>query len=618
MTTSPQVRHGWRSQALVVGIVAVVVTTVYWPVLAAQALSFDDASYLGDNPLVRNPSWSSAGRFLTEVLQPSTVAGYYHPLAMISLMLDAASGADTDNLSPVRRTSLALHVGNAALLALLVYQLFHRPWAAALVGVLFGVHPVTVESVAWLAERKTVLATAFGLLALLGYVSFARTGRRWQFGGALMCFLLALLSKPTTAPLPILLLLLDVWPLRRLSRRAVWEKAPFLLLAGASAVVTIMSQARTASADLPHHDLLARLLLLPCYANVFGLRAWLWPAGLTFYYPLPDTLRLSSPSLLVGLGGTLMLLVVLAVSLRWTRAAAVGWGLFFTTLLPSSGVVGFTDTLVALRHAYLPGVGLLLLAAAGCARAEASRRWRWGLAVGGLLLAALASRETRQLLGPWQTTESLYSHMLRLAPDAPVLHNNLGRALIDQLRYAEAADHLSRAVALGWPHAHMSHFNYGAALEGLGRVADARAQFALASARLEAVLRDKPGTPELTHALAQALARQGRPADAQPYLERAVAACPQSADLWMDLGNVLALRGERRRATECYQKALQRKPGFFAAYVNLGATYQELGDATQAAAAYRAALAIRPDAEVVRAQLMELERAARPRSEPRP
>ncbi len=597
--------------ALLVGV-AGAVTAVYWPVLTARALSFDDAAYLADNPLVRNPSWESAGRFMGEVLQPSTVAGYYHPLAMISLMFDAALGADVDNLLPVRRTSLALHVLNALLVAVLVQQLFGRPWAAALVGLLFGVHPVTVESVAWLAERKTVLATAFCLATLVPYVSFARTGRRWTYVASLAGFLLALLSKPTTVPLSILLLLLDIWPLRRLSRRAVWEKVPFLLLAAVSAVITIISQARTATAALPHQDWLTRLLLLPSYGNAFYLRSWLWPAGLTFYYPLPDPLRATQPGLLVGLGGTLALLTLLAVSLRWTRAAAVGWALFFVALLPSSGVVGFTDTLVALRHAYLPGVGLVLLTAAWVIHAARNPRWRGGLVIGGLVLATLAGRETRHLLAPWQTTETLYRSMLRHAPDAPVLHNNLGRTLIDQMRYAEAAEHLARAAACGGPHADLAHFNYGSALEGLGRIEEARAQFALASARLESVLRDKPGTPEMIHTLAQVLARQGRPAEAQPYLERAVAACPQSADLWMDLGNVLALRGELRRAVECYQEALRRKPEFFAAHVNLGATYQQLGDLAQAAAAYRAALQMRPDAALVRAQLAELERAKRP------
>ena len=153
-----------RSGAALAGltiVVALVVLVTHWRALSARALSFDDADYLTINRLVQNPSWASARRFLTEVRKPSTVSGYYQPLSMISLMLDYAGGGRIDHLQPFHRTSLILHLCNAALVILLLYSLFGRLWVAAMVGLLFGVHPLTVEPIPWIGERKTLLAALF-------------------------------------------------------------------------------------------------------------------------------------------------------------------------------------------------------------------------------------------------------------------------------------------------------------------------------------------------------------------------------------------------------------------------------------------------------------------------
>jgi len=141
--------------------VCVIVLVVHWPALSAKAVSFDDDTYVTNNLLVQNPGWASANRFLTEVFSPSTVGGYYQPLAMISLMFDDAVGGRTDNLMPFHRTSIALHVANTVLIIVLLYLLFGNIWLAAAAGLLFGVHPMTVESIAWVTERKTLLAAFF-------------------------------------------------------------------------------------------------------------------------------------------------------------------------------------------------------------------------------------------------------------------------------------------------------------------------------------------------------------------------------------------------------------------------------------------------------------------------
>ena len=225
------------------------------------------------------PGWPGAARFLSEVLEPSTVRGYYQPLSMISLMIDYAFGGRPGELGAFHRTSLILHVANTALIVGLLQLLFRRVWVAALVGLLFGLHPLTVEPVAWVGERKTVLASFFALLSLVLYVGHARRRNLWLLGGALFAFLLALMSKPTTTPLPALLLLLCYWPLRRLSGRAVVEKLPFVALAGVAVVVTVISQGRTAQLTAPTEYSPVRGGLVLCHNIVFYLYKIVWPVA---------------------------------------------------------------------------------------------------------------------------------------------------------------------------------------------------------------------------------------------------------------------------------------------------------------------------------------------------
>jgi hypothetical protein len=199
-------------------IVCILVFAAHLPALSAQAIIIDDDQYLTKNVLVQNPGWVSAGRFFAEVLEPSTVQGYYQPLTMLSLMGDYILGGRPYNLKPFHRTSLLLHMANTALVIVFLYLLFGHAWIAAGMGLLFGLHPMTVECVAWISQRKTVLSAFFALWSLILYVCFARS-RSWKFyAGCLIMYVLALMSKPTAIPLPVLMLLLDYWPLNRLNR----------------------------------------------------------------------------------------------------------------------------------------------------------------------------------------------------------------------------------------------------------------------------------------------------------------------------------------------------------------------------------------------------------------
>jgi hypothetical protein len=231
--------------------VLAVVLAAHWPALSSQAITFDDGQYLVDNRLVQDPSWRSVRRFFTEVLRPSSVKGYYQPLTMTSLMVDYALGGRPTDLTPFHRTNLALHALTTILSIVLLWQLFGNAWVAAALGLLFGVHPLTIEPVAWVGERKTLLAAGFSLLCLVCYVAWTRRRGRALGGLVLLTYGLALLAKPTSTLLPGVLLLLDAWPLRRLGWRAVGEKVPLLLLGAAAASVTYLSQRNTAGVLTP-------------------------------------------------------------------------------------------------------------------------------------------------------------------------------------------------------------------------------------------------------------------------------------------------------------------------------------------------------------------------------
>ncbi|MHC4067344.1 MAG: hypothetical protein ACYSUI_22970, partial [Planctomycetota bacterium] len=284
--------------ALLAGLViavAVIVLAVHWPALRAQGLSSDDGMYLTRNRLVQQPSWTSAGRFMNEVFEPSTVKGYYQPLTMISLMLDYAIAGQADDLRTFHRTSLALHVANTALVVVLVYLLFGQSWTAAIVGLVFGVHPLAVDPIAWVSERKTLLAAFFAFWCLVLYAGYVRKPNRKLYAGAVLAYLLALMAKPTSTPLPLLLLLLDYWPLRRLSRKAVLDKIPLIAIGVAFMAITIISQSRAAFVRMPGEETPGRIPLILFHNVIFYLWKVVWPVSLSSHYPSPRPMGLSNP-----------------------------------------------------------------------------------------------------------------------------------------------------------------------------------------------------------------------------------------------------------------------------------------------------------------------------------
>jgi Tfp pilus assembly protein PilF len=442
---------------------------------------------------------------------------------MISLMLDFAVGGRADNLMPFHLTSLCLHTVNTALVIVFLYMLFGDLWPAVMVGLLFGMHPLTVEPIPWIGERKTLLASFFALWCLVLYVRYTRKADWKLFIGVAAAYILALLSKPTVTFLPVLLLLLDFWPLRRLNKRALTEKLPLLVIMIIFAFITVISQGRSASIRMPGEYGPERIPLILCHNVIFYLNKIVWPAKLSSYYPFPNPFAPSNPIVLAGIVGTCVLLAILVISLRWTRAFLAGWLFFFVAIFPTMGVIGFTNVIACDKYAYFPSVGFLMVLTWLLERLWIFTRglavYRIIIVVFILSLAAAESSATHRYLLRWQTTEGLYEYMLRLNPDASSLHCDYGSCLFKNNQFGLAMQHFSEAVRL-MPRNFQAYNNMGVVYSMEGKMEQAIVCW-------EKALKLKPDWADTINNLAWTKATNENPGFRNPEeaLELALRAC---------------------------------------------------------------------------------------------
>lgn len=552
--------------------VCVIVSVAHWPALSAKALSFDDGQYVTKNVLVQNPGWASTKRFFAEVLAPSTVTGYYQPLTMVSLMLDSALGGCENNLLPFHRTSLALHVANTALVIVLLHLLFRNIWIAAAVGLLFGVHPMTVESVTWISDRKTLLAAFFAFWSLLFYVLFARTSAKKYYAACLLAYLLALLSKPTSTFLPFAMLLMDYWPLNRLSRKSVLEKLPFLVLFVVFSVITFVSQVSAAGGWLPgqeQHGWLNPPLII-CHNIIFYPLKMLWPAGLSSHYAYPHPFVISNPKVLANVTAAILLIVLLVVSLRWTRAALTGSLIFFVTILPTMQIFKFSDVIAADKFAYLPSFGVLMILASFLLWLYNNKLRRALLiSIVVLLLAGAEAVAARRYLVCWRDTVSLFKHMLDVSPDSALLHSHLALAYSEAGQNEKAVELLNKAVTID-PSEYRAYYNLGTVYFDLKRYQDSIDAF-------QNVIRIFPKYDDAYTNLAGVYAAAGDLDKAVELFKQAIAVNPSKSRTYFNLGKAYFKLNRYQDAEDAFKKAIRFSPKEADAYTALACVYVPLG-----------------------------------------
>jgi Tfp pilus assembly protein PilF len=521
---------------------------------------------------------------------------------MISLMIDTAMGGSPENLQPYHRTSLTLHVINACLTTVLLFTLFRSAWTASAVGLLFGLHPLTVEPIPWVGERKTLLAATFFFLSLSLYVKWTtqrspstipatrnRGAESLLYAGSLIAFMAALMSKPTSTALPIVLLLLDIWPLKRFNRRAIIEKLPFFAIATASAVITYVSQRDSLQVIVPGDQSPIRMGLVICHNIIFYPLKMLWPTNLAPHYPFPEPMSLTTPAYLFGVVGTFALMGLLAYSLKRTAAWLTGWTIFFVAIFPTLGVIGFTNVIASDKYAYLPAIGFMLPIAWWLSRLAGAKAGPSNASIGVVicLLLMCESWQTRKQYAIWRDRLTLYGRMAELAPRSGIIRDGYGTVLADSGNLAAAAAEYKEALRLRPDYAN-AHSNYGTVLRELGQLDQAIVHYQ------EAIRLDPRYTSPRIN-LANMFRRRGDLDEAIRQYRAALEIEPRKFQARLFLRTAFLEQKNYDAAAIELEQAAQLDPSQADARLFLGMAHESAGRIAEAKAAYRETLRLRPD-----------------------
>ena len=599
---------------LCVGLTAFVLVA-FWRVLSCDFLIYDDWEYVVTNDMVRRGLTAESVAWAFTKFHSSN----WHPLTWISHMADV----QCYGLRPLGHhlTNLILHTVNTLLLFGLLRRLTGSLWRSAVVATLFGLHPTHVESVAWVAERKDVLSTCFGLLTLLAYVRFARPSTLDPRPSTAFAFLRApaywltfvllacgLMSKPMLVTWPCVMLLLDFWPLNRISlkpkvlsleswkanQRLLVEKIPFFALTIGSCVLTFFAQRAGGAVQSIEQLSLATRLGNAAISYLRYLGKTFWPTDLSIYYPYPA----AWPAWMIFAAVTILLALLLAG--LWQRTARpyllFGLAWFLGTLVPVIGLVQVGGQAIADRYQYIPQIGVFIAVVWLVGDwVQQQRQWRSGLVGAGALAVLACATLTWQRVQDWKNSETLFTQALRVTQGNYIAHNNLGLHYLSLKRYDLAIPCFEAALALR-PAFAATHSNLGLALA-------ARQQVPQAIEHLQEALRLKPGFFEAQVNLANLYFPQQRWSEALVLLEEAVRTAPHYPEGQYSIANVLAEQGRLEEALGHVRIALQFRPDYVEALNCLGTIYLKQGKLEDAATQYRAALAINPNFAEARCNL---------------
>ncbi|MBI4463123.1 MAG: tetratricopeptide repeat protein [Acidobacteria bacterium] len=585
----------WVSLALIAANLA-----VYASVRHFGFVSFDDPVYVSDNAHIQDGlTWHGMSWAFT-----ASEGGNWNPLVWFSHMLDIQIYGL--NPGPHHVTNLLLHIANTLLLFGLLYRMTGAMGRSAFVAGLFGLHPLHVESVAWVSERKDVLSTLFWMLTLWGYIGYVRRPKLGRYLVVLLLFTVGLMAKPMLVTLPFALLLLDYWPLGRVTlvarpatrpgwaifpdqrstlRRLLWEKVPLLALAAAASFLTFMvQQSRGAVAGIETNPLTLRAEnALVSYVAYIG--KMLWPARLAVFYPYPQSL----PAWWVTgaiLGLTSVSLVVIRAARRYVYLP-VGWLWYLGTLVPVIGLVQVGSQSMADRYTYVPLIGLFVIAAWGVP--DFLARWQYktiALPAAAALVILGCTITAWSQVRYWENSMALWGHALEVTTGNYRAHTAVGAALEDQGRISEAIYHYSEALHIK-PGFVEGHNNLGNVLASQGKVSEAIEHYTEA-------LRIDPGFAEAHNGVGSALASQGRISEAITHYSEALRIKPDYAEAHNNLGLALADQGRINEAIDHYYDALRINPGFASAHNSLGNALADQGRNSEAIAHYYEALRLQP------------------------
>jgi tetratricopeptide (TPR) repeat protein len=572
----------WAALALIVLNVV-----VYAPLAHFDFVKWDDPQYVTDNATVLGGlTWHGVAWAFTTTHGP-----YWHPLTWLSHMLAVELfGLDAGGH---HIANIILHVATTLVLFALLRKATGALWRSAFVAALFAVHPLHVESVAWIAERKDVLSALFWMLTLGAYGWYAArpaAGRYMTVVGVLAC---ALMAKPMAVTLPFALLLVDVWPLERASfvrtdgwGRLIFEKLPLLALASAVAAATVILQ--QGQGDLPAFDVIPLSLRLAnaLTSYVAYIALMLWPVHLAALYPYPRAL----PAWWTIAGAASVLVIISTVAIRVVRRhpyVLTGWLWYLGTLVPVIGLVQSGEQSMADRFVYIPLVGLFVIVAWGIPDLLARRPERRAAlsAVAGAAVVACAM-VARHQVQYWSDNLTLWQHVVEATGPNFRAEGNLAMALQDAGRNADAVTHYSRAIRIN-PQFLDAYVNLGLALASEGRTAEAISLYS-------ETLRIKPTDADAHNNLGKLLAERGEVESAIAHFAESVRLRPGFPEAHNNLANALASEGRVDEAIREYSEALRLQPDFADAHNGLGGALVTKGRIAEAVAHFEAAVRLDP------------------------
>jgi len=539
---------------------------LYWPAVHCGFVNFDDGLYVTENPWVQQGLTLEGATWALS----TTHASNWHPVVWLSHMADCSlfgMFAGGHHL-----TNVVLHALDTVLLFLLLNRLTNATGRSAAVAALFAWHPLHVESVAWISERKDLLSTFFWILTLWAYVRYVEHPQWKRYAMALLLFTAGLMAKPMLVTLPFVLLVLDFWPLGRFNAPAaeinhdnaaggLWktslnllvEKWPFFVMSAASCVVTVWAQHKGGA--IKSFEVVSLPMRLANALTAYGgyLAKTVWPADLAVLYPMPG-----HPPLFGAICSGLLLAAITLVVVRMRKrqpALLVGWLWFLGTLVPVIGLIQVGAQSMADRYTYLSLIGVFVTVVWGLAdwRAAGSLPRSIKCIVASLALAGLAWVTTRQL-SYWRDGTTLFEHAVRCTTGNPIAHNNLGTALSADGRTAEAMREFAEAIRLN-PDYPQAHFN-----------------------------------------LAMDLGEQGKTTEAINHLQAVLRILPKEAEAHNNLGIMCAREGQLQEAVEQFTTAIALKPGYLKPHLNLAMALNKQGKTAEAIARYHVALRLEPQA----------------------
>jgi tetratricopeptide (TPR) repeat protein len=575
---------------------------LYYPALQNGFVNYDDPNYVTSNWHVQQGLTSRGVAWAFT----ATAEANWHPLTWLSHMLDVQSfglGAAGHHAQ-----SILWHALNVVLLFLLLAKATGFVGRSALVAGLFAVHPLNVESVAWVAERKTVLCTFFLLLALAAYGWYAKKPRVGRYLLVALFFALALMAKPMAITLPFMLLLVDFWPLRRFPRtslsKLVLEKIPLLALSAASAAITLYAQRAGGAVGLIEALPLAMRVKNAIYSYLIYVEKTVWPSRLAVFYPHPEG-SLALWRVIVA-AAVLAAITALFWHFRERRYLLAGWLWFLGTLIPVIGIVQVGRQAWADRYAYFPVWGLLVIAV--WLLAEAAARIKLSLAAQVAIASAVLlgySVAAHIQMGYWRDSYSLFTHAIQ-APDAnPVAEGNLGSALIDMQRPELAVPHLERAIQL-MPTLAAAHYNLGILLQRQNELDRALQEYQLALKYAS----DEREAAQTHNNLGVLFKQLGRRDEAITEFTYAIALNPHEQNSLLGRGLIERDEGKLDAALHDFSQAARTAPSPSALYWK-GRVLEDKGQLAASAEAYRGALKLSPGFGDTQARLERIANALR-------